>query len=71
MNRFCRPIMTKPKPKAAKPAAPEVSSPSSDQSHGAENFGDLNKDASENTPGTEVPLASEEPMETEKPESAA
>ncbi|KAK1362947.1 Heat shock 70 kDa protein 14 [Heracleum sosnowskyi] len=71
LDRFCRPIMTKPKPKPAKPATPEVSSPGSDQSHGAENSDDPNKDASENAPGTEVPLASEEPMETEKPETAA
>ncbi|WOH10756.1 hypothetical protein DCAR_0730226 [Daucus carota subsp. sativus] len=70
LDRFCRPIMTKPKPKAAKPVTPEVSSPSSEQFHGAENSGDPNKDAS-NTPGTEVPLASEEPMETETPASAA
>lgn len=54
--------MTKPKPK---PATPDVSSPS------AENTDGPNRDSSENTPGTEVPLASEEPMETEKPETAA
>ncbi|KAK1378946.1 hypothetical protein POM88_025690 [Heracleum sosnowskyi] len=38
LDRFCRPIMTKPKPKLAKPATPEVSSPSGDQSQGSENF---------------------------------
>lgn len=59
--------MTKPKPKPAKPATPEVSSPSGDQPQGSENFDSA---SSENTPGTEVPLASEEPMETEKPETA-
>lgn len=63
--------MTKPKPKPAKPATPDVSSPSDDQSHGAESTDGPNKDSSESTPGNEVPLASEEPMETEKPETAA
>ncbi|KAK1376027.1 Heat shock 70 kDa protein 14 [Heracleum sosnowskyi] len=73
LDRFCRPIMTKPKPKLAMPATPEVSSPSGDQSQGSENFDSASKDGSENTentPGTEVPLGSEEPMETEKPETA-
>ncbi|KAL8118637.1 heat shock 70 kDa protein 14-like [Apium graveolens] len=71
LDRLCRPIMTKPKPKPAKPATPEVSSPGGNQSNGAENSDDPSKDGSENGPGTEVPLASEEPMETEKPETAA
>lgn len=62
--------MTKPKPKGAKPATPEVSSPSGDQPQGSEDFDSPSKDGSENAPGTEVPLASEEPMETEKPETA-
>ncbi|XP_074331507.1 heat shock 70 kDa protein 14-like [Apium graveolens] len=69
-DRLCRPIMTKPKPKPAKPATPDVSSPSDDQSHGAEST-DGPKDSGESTHGDEVPLASEEPMETEKPENGA
>ncbi|KAK1384241.1 hypothetical protein POM88_021976 [Heracleum sosnowskyi] len=44
LDRFCRPIMTKPKPKLAKPATPEVSSPSGDQSQGSENFDSASKD---------------------------
>ncbi|KAK1376022.1 Heat shock 70 kDa protein 14 [Heracleum sosnowskyi] len=70
-DRLCRPIMTKPKPKPAKPATPDVSSPSGDQSHGAESTDGPNRDSSESSPGNEVPLASEEPMDTEKPETAA
>ncbi|KAI3463346.1 hypothetical protein Pfo_020009 [Paulownia fortunei] len=77
LDRFCRPIMMKPKP--AKPATPEAPSPTSSQggepqSKGADNN---NSSPSQNTnasdtagSGNEVPPAAAEPMETDKSESA-
>ncbi|CAK9185656.1 unnamed protein product [Ilex paraguariensis] len=66
LDRFCRPIMTKPKP--AKPATPESPSQtpqgSEPQPQGAEND-NPNNDANESAAaGGEVPQA--EPMETDK-----
>ncbi|CAK9174620.1 unnamed protein product [Ilex paraguariensis] len=72
VDRFCRPIMTKPKP--AKPVTPEMSSPSppegsEPQPQGAEN-GNLQTNADEGAAaGGEVPPAAAESMETDKPET--
>ncbi|GAA0156661.1 Hsp70 family chaperone [Lithospermum erythrorhizon] len=70
LDRFCRPIMTKPKP--AKPSTPESQSPApaagdEGQSQGGENP-DQNANAKESA-GNEVP--SPEPMETDKSGMAA
>lgn len=76
-NRFCRPIMTKPKPAPAKPATPET--PQAPPPQGSEQQpegGDANPSANnansspENAAAesAEEPLASNEPMETDKPE---
>lgn len=72
LDRFCRPIMTKPKP--AKPAAPET--PATPPPQGGEsqpNPGDANASPTENAQNAagEAPPASEEPMETEKTETTA
>lgn len=72
LDRFCRPIMTKPKP--AKPAAPET--PATPPPQGGEsqpNPGDANANPTENAQNAagEAPPASEEPMETEKTETTA
>lgn len=72
LDRFCRPIMTKPKP--AKPAAPET--PGTPPPQGGEsqpNPGDANASPTENAQNAagEAPPASEEPMETEKTETTA
>lgn len=70
--RFCRPIMTKPKP-AAKPATPEAASPppppqgSEPQPQGAEKS---NADGNENAGGAGSDAPQREPMETEKPDPA-
>ncbi|EEF34206.1 heat shock 70 kDa protein 15 [Ricinus communis] len=72
VDRTCRPIMTKPKP--AKPATPET--PATPPPQGSEQQpqgGDSAAGANENT-GTgsgEVPPASGEAMETDKPDSSA
>lgn len=59
--------MTKPKP--AKPATPETPSPVPPQ--GGDN-GTTNTDPNENAgaASSEAPVADEEPMDTEKPETA-
>lgn len=72
LDRFCRPIMTKPKP--AKPAAPET--PATPPPQGGEsqpNSGEPNANQTENAQNAtgEAPPASEEPMETEKTETTA
>lgn len=72
VDRFCRPIMTKPKP--AKPAAPET--PATPPPQGGEsqpNSEDANASQTENAQNAaaEATLASEEPMETDKTESTA
>lgn len=72
LDRFCRPIMTKPKP--AKPAAPET--PATPPPQGGEsqpNSGEANANQTENAQNAagEAPPASEEPMETEKTETTA
>ncbi|KAG6415764.1 hypothetical protein SASPL_123180 [Salvia splendens] len=72
LDRFCRPIMTKPKPKPAKPATPEPTSPapsqgSESQPQGAGSSPDKNTEAGA---GQEVPPAAAEPMETDKPEGS-
>ncbi|KAK6914910.1 Heat shock protein 70 family [Dillenia turbinata] len=68
LDRFCRPIMTKPKP--AKPAAPEPSTPPSQggepQPQGTESAKHTNENTAE---GNGVPPAAGEPMETDKPEN--
>lgn len=72
LDRFCRPIMTKPKP--AKPAVPET--PATPPPQGGEsqpNSGEANANQTENAQNAtgEAPPASEEPMETEKTETTA
>lgn len=78
-NRFCRPIMTKPKPAPAKPATPEAPPPpppqGSDQQpqSGDGDAGSNNANTgTENTAADsgEAPPASGEPMETDKPEAS-
>lgn len=66
IDRFCRPIMMKPKP--VKPATPEAPSPASSQggesqSHGAEN---PNSSPGQNTDESRNEASSTEPMETDK-----
>ncbi|TXG69104.1 hypothetical protein EZV62_004039 [Acer yangbiense] len=60
LDRFCRPIMTKPKP--AKPATPETPATPPPQGTEQQPHGD---DSNENA---EAPPASGEPMETENPD---
>ncbi|PKI47830.1 hypothetical protein CRG98_031791 [Punica granatum] len=65
LDRFCRPIMTKPKPKPAKPATPEV--PPSSPSHGEHQYQGGNsgpKANSNNNPP--APEAYEESMDSDK-----
>ncbi|MBA0739825.1 hypothetical protein Gogos_013056 [Gossypium gossypioides] len=79
LDRFCRPIMMKPKP--AKPATPEAPAtpphPGSEaQPQGANSpkaSPNRNGDPSENVPAGsgEAPAASAEPMETDKPETTS
>lgn len=75
LDRFCRPIMTKPKP--AKPAAPETPPPApqgteSQPQAGETTHANANPNASENAgDGTnEVPPAAAEAMDTDKSETA-
>ncbi|KAL5756175.1 hypothetical protein ACOSQ2_020921 [Xanthoceras sorbifolium] len=73
LDRFCRPLMTKPKP--AKPATPET--PASPPPQGTEqqpHGGDASTNPNENADnaGAEAPPpASGEPMETEKPDQSS
>ncbi|GLU14547.1 hypothetical protein SLE2022_311080 [Rubroshorea leprosula] len=78
LDRFCRPIMTKPKP--AKPVTPEAPATPPPQGSEAQQQGtDANANAnaspnhSENVPedGTGAPPASAEPMETDKSETTS
>ncbi|MBA0829831.1 hypothetical protein Goarm_014409 [Gossypium armourianum] len=79
LDRFCRPIMMKPKP--VKPATPEAPATpphpgSEDQPQGANSpkaSPNRNGDPSENVPAGsgEAPAASAEPMETDKPETTS
>ncbi|KAF9690031.1 hypothetical protein SADUNF_Sadunf01G0153600 [Salix dunnii] len=72
LDRFCRPIMTKPKP--AKPATPETPATPPPQGSEQKQQGDANADPNANeTAGAasgEVPPAAGEPMETDKSETA-
>ncbi|KAI8544416.1 hypothetical protein RHMOL_Rhmol08G0294800 [Rhododendron molle] len=63
LDRFCRPIMTKPKP--AKPATPETP-PATPQGSEPQSQGPSENDGEANN---EVPPAAAEPMETEKSET--
>ncbi|GFP88873.1 heat shock 70 kDa protein 15 [Phtheirospermum japonicum] len=67
LDRFCRPVMTKPKP--AKPATPEASPPAT-ESH-SQGAGGASPGPNANTAGSEneVPPANTEPMETDKSEA--
>lgn len=72
IDRFCKPIMTKPKP--AKPAAPQTPpSPASSGSEQQQPQADANASASENAGDSEnqASSASTEPMETDKPENTS
>ncbi|CAL5373655.1 unnamed protein product [Camellia sinensis] len=73
LNRFCRPIMTKPKP--AKPASPEMPSatppPGTEpQPQGADSDPNSNPNENAGAANSEVPPAASEPMETDKSETA-
>ncbi|KAL6495893.1 hypothetical protein OROGR_030456 [Orobanche gracilis] len=80
LDRFCRPIMMKPKPAkpATTPEPPSAATSQGDkpQSQGAENVTSStteNADAKDDTGGgygNEVPWSAAEPMETDKSESA-
>ncbi|KAF7814286.1 heat shock 70 kDa protein 15-like [Senna tora] len=74
VDRFCKPIMTKPRP--AKPATPET--PSTPPPQGGEQQQqppqeDANTNANENAGdnASQVPPPSTEPMETDKPENTS
>ncbi|CAL5439826.1 unnamed protein product [Camellia sinensis] len=67
LDRFCRPIMTKPKP--AKPATPETPPPASPQGADSTNPNASPKDNA-GAADSEVPPAATEPMESDKSESA-
>ncbi|GLT52070.1 hypothetical protein SLA2020_254320 [Shorea laevis] len=76
LDRFCRPIMTKPKP--AKPATPETPATpppqgSEAQQQGTDANANASPNASENVPAgsDDVPPASAEPMETDKSETTS
>lgn len=79
LDRFCRPIMTKPKPKPAKPTTPETPATPPSQGSEQQQGGDANADPNANAgahetagaAGGEVPPASGEPMETDKSETAS
>ncbi|KAL6996498.1 hypothetical protein U1Q18_006630 [Sarracenia purpurea var. burkii] len=72
LDRFCRPLMTKPKP--AKPATPEAPPPSpphgsEPQPKGAENtYANTSPTENSGAANSDVPPAPAEPMETEKSE---
>ncbi|GAB4842165.1 hypothetical protein Ancab_012123 [Ancistrocladus abbreviatus] len=70
LDRFCRPIMTKPKPAPPKPATPEAQHPSQGQGGEGQTQGGDDTSApntSENmADGNEVPAAGGEPMDTDK-----
>jgi heat shock protein 4 len=71
LNRFCKPIMTKPKP--AKPAAPQAPpSPASSGSEQQQPQADENANTNENTgdDANQASSTSTEPMETDKPDNA-
>ncbi|KAF8027546.1 hypothetical protein BT93_E0450 [Corymbia citriodora subsp. variegata] len=69
VDRFCRPIMMKPKP--AKPVAPETppQPPQSEQQPRGDVNADANASAATDTGTGDVPPASGEPMEMDKPEA--
>ncbi|KAK7255340.1 hypothetical protein RIF29_28747 [Crotalaria pallida] len=70
VDRFCKPIMTRPKP--AKPATPPTpATPPPQGSEQQQPQGDANATTNENAGATggEVPSASTEPMETDKSEN--
>lgn len=84
LNRFCRPIMTKPRPAPAKPATPEApASPppqtGEQQAPGGDADSNTNPTASANAStheraadgSGEVPPASAEPMETDTSTTSA
>ncbi|KAJ4851008.1 hypothetical protein Tsubulata_033572 [Turnera subulata] len=68
VDRVCRPITTKPKPKPAKPSTPETPSTpppqGSEQQQAQSGNADPNAGAHENAEGGEAAPASGEPMET-------
>ncbi|KAH6758284.1 heat shock protein 91 [Perilla frutescens var. frutescens] len=75
LDRFCRPVMTKAKPKPAKPATttPEPTSPAPSQGgeaqpQGADNGASSPSKNAEAGAEQEVPQAAAEPMETDKSE---
>lgn len=85
VNRFCKPIMMKPRPAPAKPATPETPpmpppQASEQQSQGGDANGSTDANASTNASSTnemaaddsgEVPPASAEPMDTQTSTTSA
>ncbi|KAG6418281.1 hypothetical protein SASPL_120482 [Salvia splendens] len=67
LDRFCRPIMTKPKPAKPEPTSPAPSQGSESQPQGAGSSPGQNTEAGA---GQEVPPAAAEPMERDKPEGS-
>ncbi|XP_073272792.1 heat shock 70 kDa protein 14 [Primulina huaijiensis] len=71
LDRFCRSIMTKPKPKPAKPAMPDAPSPASSQGGESQSQGPDNTNTCDTAEsGEELPSADQRPMETDKSETA-
>ncbi|KAF8388996.1 hypothetical protein HHK36_025681 [Tetracentron sinense] len=68
LDRFCRPIMTKPKP--AKPQTPTETSPPPPQGSEPQPQGGDNNEGTTADGSGGAPPAATEPMETDKPESA-
>ncbi|KAF4372456.1 hypothetical protein CsatB_012829 [Cannabis sativa] len=74
LDRFCRPIMMKPKPAPAKPATPEAPQTPPPQGSEQPQGGDANassNNAEAAAESGEAPAAPAEPMETEAPPTSA
>ncbi|XP_038693623.1 heat shock 70 kDa protein 15-like [Tripterygium wilfordii] len=76
LDRFCRPIMTKPRPKPAKPATPEAPTTPPPQGSEQQHGGDASAGADTNHSANDKAAdgggdASEEPMETDKSDATS
>jgi len=74
LDRFCRPVMTKPRPPPAKPQTPPPAEAPSPQPQAAEQQPQQSEEGGEQMAeesGQGEPAAAAEPMDTEKPEGAA
>lgn len=67
LDRFCRPVMTKPKPPPAKPQAPPQAEAASPQPQTAEQQPQQSQEGGEQMGEESTEGATAEPMETEKP----